>query len=68
MQTAIQGFQTFGRMYRPDALKNEIKEQIPYAHATDIVDGLFEKQNAYIAFENWCRKVSEINLQQGLNK
>ena len=65
MENVIMGLQTFGRMYRPEALKKEVKEAVPYAHAADIVDGLYDKPNRYASFEEWCRKAATSELEPG---
>ena len=68
MENAIMGLQSFGRMYRPEALKSEVAAIVPYAHAVDIVDGLYERPNAYASFETWCRKAAGIELNQEVGK
>lgn len=64
MSNAVQGLQSFGRMYKPEAFKKEVLDNVSYAHATDIVDGLFSKPNIYESFETWCRKASGLTLEE----
>ena len=66
--TIVQSIQSFGRMYKIEALEKELKDSIVYTHATDIVKGLYSNTNYYNSLENWCKKASTLYTEEQLRE